>query len=145
MWPFSRRDLVPRDLTDGLEAEGVVVRHGNVSTTLRFENYRAPGRYSGLRKVRLRSALVVTRERLAVYVRGPFLDVSYADPRFDQLDLRTTDDALVVGWDPSLFDERSSGRVDVTCRIPEPERALEWIRARRRAAAPGAPDTPSEP
>ncbi len=132
---FTRRDLVPRDRAAPLEAEGIVVRHGNVSTTLRFEDYRAPGRYSSLRKVRARSALVVTRARLAVYVRRrPVLDVTYADARFDRLELRTTDEALVIGFDPSLFDPRSSGRIDITCRIPEPERALEWICAQRRAA-----------
>ena len=133
MWPFARRDLVPTSLRDQLEAEGVVVRHGNVSTTLRFENYRAPGKYSNLRVVRVRSALVVTKVRVAVYARGPYVNVLYDDPRFDGLDLRATDDALVVGFDPHVFDERTSGRVDVTCRIPEPERALEWIRAQRRA------------
>ena len=131
---FGRRDLVPRDLDAKLQAEGVVVRHGNVSTTVRYENYRAPGRYSSLRKKRVRTALVVTRVRLAVYLGRPLVDVPYADPHFDSLDLRTTDDALVIGFDPSLFDPRSSGRIDVTCRIPEPERALEWIRAQRRAA-----------
>lgn len=125
MWPFARRDLVPRDRVAELEAEGVVVRHGNVSTTLRFEHYRAPGRRSSLRKTRVRAALVVTKVRLAVYVRGPFVDVPYADARFDALDLRATDEALVIGFDPHLFDGRASGRIDVTCRIPEPERALE--------------------
>jgi hypothetical protein len=129
----ARTDLVPAELRASLEAEEVVVRHPNVSTTLRFESYRAPGRYSALRKTRVRSALVVTRVRLAVYVRGPFVDVPYADPRFDDLDLRATDDALVIGFDPSLFDPRSSGRIDVTCRIPEPARTLEQVRAARRA------------
>jgi hypothetical protein len=126
---FSRRDLIPQDQVAELEAEGVVVRHGNVSATLRFENYRAPGSYSRWRKVRTRAALVVTRVRLVVYVRGPLLNVPHADPRFDGLDLRTTEKALVIGFDPSLFDPQTSGRVDVTCRIPEPERALEWIRS----------------
>ena len=133
----ARADLVPVDLRDSLEAEEIVVRHANVSTTLRFENYHAPGRYSSLRRTRVRSALVVTKARVAVYVRGPFVNVPYADPRFDRLDLRATDDALVIGFDPSLFDPRSSGRVDVTCRVPEPERALEWIRAERRLAGEG--------
>jgi hypothetical protein len=128
----GRADLIPADLRDQLEAEQVVVRHPNVSTTLRFENFRASGRYSSLRKTRVRAALVATRVRLAVYVRGPFVDVPYADQRFDRLDLRTTDDALVIGFDPGWFDPRSSGRIDVTCRIPEPERALEWILAERR-------------
>jgi hypothetical protein len=129
---FARHDLVPPDREAGLEAEGVVVRHGNVSTTLRFESYRAPGKYSALRRTRVRSAVVVTRVRLAVFVRGPFVDLPYADQRFGHLDLRTTDDALVIGFDPALFDPRSSGRIDVTCRVSEPERVLEWIHAERR-------------
>jgi hypothetical protein len=130
----ARADLVPADLRASLEAEGIVVSHPSVSTTLRFENYRAPGKYSALRKTRVRSALVVTKVRLAVYVRGPFVNVPYADERFDRLDLRTTDDALMIGFDPALFNPESSGRIDVTCRVPEPERVLEWIRAERRAA-----------
>jgi hypothetical protein len=45
----------------------------------------------------------------------------------------------VIGFDPGLFDEKTSGRIDVTCRVPEPERALEWIRSERRAARPDGP------
>ncbi len=126
---FNRRDLVPQDQAAQLEAEGIVVRHGNVQATLRFENYRAPGRYSSWRKVGTRAALVVTRLRLVVYVRGPLVNVPYADPRFGLLDLRATEKALVIGFDPSVFDPETSGRIDVTCRIPEPDRALEWIRS----------------
>jgi hypothetical protein len=130
-----RTSLVPPDLRGPLDAEEVVVEHPNVSATLRFENYRAPGVYSSWRKTRVRGALVVTKVRLAFYTgHGPFVDVPYADPRFASLDLAATGRALTIGFDPHVFDEAKSGRVDVTVRMPEPDRALEWIEAEHRAA-----------
>jgi hypothetical protein len=130
----SRGSLVPPDLRASLDAEGVVVEHPNVSATLRYENYRAPGVHSSWRKTRVRGSLVVTKVRLAFYAgHGPVVDVPFADPRYARHDHEATDGALRIGFDPHVFDEQKSGRVDVTARIPEPARALDWIRSEHRA------------
>ena len=42
------------------------------------------------------------------------------------------DDRLLMAFDPALFDERRSGRVELRLRPAHPRLALEQIRARMR-------------
>jgi hypothetical protein len=134
-WLRSRTSFVPLDVRPALDAEGVVVEHPNVSASITYENYRAPGVRSGWRKTLVRGALVDTGTRLAFYTgHGPFVNVPLTDDRFDQLDLAVDGAVLAIGFDAHLFDEQRSGRITVRVHVPEPDRALEWLQSERRRA-----------
>jgi hypothetical protein len=131
---LRERDLVPSADRAALAAEDVVVDERNVSLSVRFERYRAPGRYHGLRRTRFRGAVIVTRARLVVFM-GPdrLLDASFAAPAAHELTLDATPEGLTIGFDAALFDPQRSGRVDVVARVADPPQVLAHVRGRLRS------------
>ena len=121
----------PDSLRAELTAEGLDQEEEGIRGTVTYRHYRAPRRRSSWRRQWIRAALAITDRRLVVAVRGrPFVDVPWGDPRLREMDLSVEDGRLLIGFDPGLFDERSSGRIELRLRTVHPRLALEQIRAR---------------
>jgi len=126
------RDLVPAADRAVLAGEGVVVDEKNVSVTVRFQNFRAPGRIHRGRVTRFRTALVVTEQRVVVFMgRERLLDAPFASPASrDALTLAATADGLDLTFDPAAFHTDRSGEVRVLARVADPQRVLAELRGR---------------
>ena len=122
---------LPDDLRAQLTAEGLDQEEEGIRGTVTYRHYRSPHRRSSWRRQWIRAALAITDRRLVVAVRGrPLVDVPWGDPRLGEMDLSVEDGRLLIGFDPGLFDERSSGRIELRLRTVHPRLALEQIRAR---------------
>ena len=122
---------LPAELRAELVAEGLDQEEEGLRGTVTYRRYRAPHRRSSWRREWIRAALAITDRRLLVAVRGrPFLDVPWDDPRLEEMEMSVDGDRLLIAFDPGLFDERRSGRVELRLRTAHPNLALEQIRAR---------------
>ena len=125
---------LPDDLRAQLTAEGLDQEEEGIRGTVTYRHDRAPRRRSKLRRQWIRAALAITDRRLLVAIRGrPFVDVPWDDPRLERMEVSVgDDDRLLMAFDPALFDERRSGRVELRLRLTHPRLALEQIRSRMR-------------
>jgi hypothetical protein len=125
------RGTLPDDLRAELVAEGLDQEEEGIRGTITYRHYRAPHRRSSWRRQGIRAALAITDRRLLVAIRGrPFVNVPWDDPRLAQMETAVEDDRLLIAFDPGLFDERTSGRIELRLRTVHPRLALEQIRAR---------------
>jgi len=124
---------LPDDLRAELVAEGLDQEEEGIRGTVTYRRYRAPRRRAGWRREWIRAALAITDRRLLVAIRGRrFLDVPWDDPRLEQMELGIDGDHLLIAFDPGLFDDRRSGRVELRLATAHPRLALEQVRARMR-------------
>ena len=122
---------LPEDLRAELVAEGLDQQEEGVRGTVTYRHYTAPHRRSGWRRQWIRAALAITDRRLLVAIRGrPFVNVPWDDPRLERMELGVEDDRLMIAFDPGLFDERTSGRIELRLRTVHPRLALEQIQSR---------------
>jgi hypothetical protein len=122
---------LPDDLRAQLTAEGLDQEEEGVRGTITYRHYRSPRRRSSWRRQWIRAALAISDRRLLVAIRGrPVVDVPWDDHRLDEMEIAVEDDRLLIAFDPGLFDERTSGRVELRLRTAHPNLALEQIRAR---------------
>ena len=122
---------LPDALRAELVAEGLDQEEEGLRGTVTYRHYRAPRRRSSWRRQWIRAALAITDRRLLVAIRGrPFVNVPWDDPRLREMELAVEDDRLLIAFDPGLFDERRSGRVELRLRSAHPRLALEQIRSR---------------
>ena len=125
------RGTLPDDLRAQLTAEGLDQEEEGIRGTVTYRDYRAPRRRSSWRRQWIRAALAISDRRLLVAVHGrPFVDVPWDDPRLGRMEVAVEGDRLLIAFDPGLFDERTSGRVELRLRTAHPNLALEQIRAR---------------
>ena len=122
---------LPDALRAELVAEGLDQEEEGLRGTVTYRHYRAPRRRSSWRRQWIRAALAITDRRLLVAIRGrPFVNVPWDDPRLREMELAVEDDRLLIAFDPGLFDERRSGRIELRLRSAHPRLALEQIRSR---------------
>ncbi len=123
---------LPDDLRAQLTAEGLDQEEERIRGTITYRHYRARHRRSNWRRQWIRAALAITDQRLLIAIRGrPFVDVPWDDPRLEQMEMSVgDDDRLLIAFDPGLFDEHRSGRVELRLRSVHPRLALEQIQAR---------------
>lgn len=122
---------LPDDLRAELVAEGLDQEEEGIRGTVTYRHYRAPRGRSSWRRQAVRAALAITDGRLLVAIRGrPFVNVPWDDPRLGRMEIAVEGDRLLIAFDPGLFDERTSGRVELRLATTHPDLALEQIRAR---------------
>jgi hypothetical protein len=99
--------------------------------SITYRHYRAPGERSNWRKEAIHAALVVTHQRLGVFLLSrPIVNVAFDDPRFASLDLRVEEARLAIDADASTFNPQASGQITVRPRSADPAAALATIRSR---------------
>lgn len=120
-----RTGQLPEQLRTELAAEGVQLLEEQLSGSITVRGYRAPREYASWKKELVSGALVITRRRLVVWVRGSkHIDLPLGHPMRDALEVvAERPDRLRLGYEASDFDESRSGRVEVRLR---PAHATRW-------------------
>ena len=103
-----------------LATEGVVLLDDGLVGSIIYRDYHAPGTYSSFRKVAVSGAIVITGERLVVWLsRARAIDVTLRDPRRSAIAIRPTGeppDGITFRYDAAAFKADRSGTVEIHFR-----------------------------
>ncbi len=128
---FLRRLLLgpgrfPDDLRGVLLAENLLLLDEGLHGSITYRDYRAPGRRASLEKRATSGAIAVTSRRLVVWTgRSKHIDVPLRDSLRHAIQVvAETQEKVCFGYDPSLFQPATSGRVEVRLK---PARAAEIV------------------
>jgi hypothetical protein len=123
------------ELREALAAEGLVFLEEGLSGSIRYRNFRAPGRYFHRRITAQRFAIGLTRTRLVVYCRsggGRIVDAPLSDPRLAAMDVTVEGDSLRLRIDyDRLPDQKSSGEITIVAHTPNAATLAREIDTRR--------------
>jgi hypothetical protein len=125
---------IPKSQRSRLENEGIVLVDEGVPASIKYRNYRAPGKYFKYKTSWFSAAVVWTRESFTVIALGKtVLHVPIKDKRLGQLELWVKQEHLLkIKVDVSHFSETSSGTIECTLKTGI---AGEMLTAFRRAKA----------
>ena len=118
------------DLRAALAAEGPLFMAEELTGSITYRNYRAPGQYSGLRKQATSGAIAVTPQRLVVWAgRGKNIDVPLDDPLRAAINV-TLDkpDRICFAYDAGRFSSDRSGTVEVRLRTVQAPQVADLLR-----------------
>ena len=119
---------VPPALRRQLEREAplLYVAEG-IAETVTLKDFRAPGVRCGWRKMGFVGFVIVTEKRLVAKARSYHhvdLDLTFADPRFQQITLAREDDVFSMRFDASLKGSGYSGQVEVCLHLPHQDQLV---------------------
>jgi hypothetical protein len=109
------------DLRASLAAEGIVLLEEGLSGSVTYRNYRSPRFAASWRKMAFTGAIAITGQRFVVAASrgGKPVDVPLTHELRRAVTVRTDrSDRVVFTVDPSAFDPRKSGTVEVRLRTP---------------------------
>ncbi|MCR6486759.1 hypothetical protein M8542_28420 [Amycolatopsis sp. OK19-0408] len=124
---FLGTGRLPDDARARLTAEGLVHLAEELPGSVRYRGYRAPGtRRSGAVDATT-GALVITRQRLVVWLsageqKGKHIDVPLRGGRPEGIAVRAEGGRIILGYDPARFHPDRSGHVEVHLRTPDAAR-----------------------
>lgn len=127
-----RSGRLPDDLRAALAAEGPLVLEEELSGSITYRNYRAPGQYSSLRKQATSGAIAVTPQRLVVWAgRGKNIDVPLDHPLRAAINV-TLDkpDRICFAYDAARFSPDRSGTVEVRLRTVQAPQVTDLLTPR---------------
>jgi hypothetical protein len=129
------------ELVAALRAEGLVRIAEGLPGSLRYTNFKAPGRRFHGKVSRERIGLGISERRVVAYCRTgrvKLADSPYTSAAFDMLELRVRDGRLEfhVDYDKGS-DPRFSGRITIGMALPDADAAAEEIAQRLRRARRG--------
>jgi hypothetical protein len=110
----------PETYYDLLNAEGIALLEEDVRIVVTY----------GRRRIGMRGAIAISERRLAVWsTRGKQIDVPFADPKFQALEISADlDDGLLIAFDAHALDDKQSGRVEMRLRVADAERVAHTLR-----------------
>ncbi len=127
-------------LRAALEAEGLVRIEEGLSGSVRYERFKAPGRYHNGKITPQRMGLGVSEERFAVYCasgRAKLIDTKFSNPRLSAVDVSLKDEGrIAIRIDYDRFDVPNvSGEITIVVRSPNAASIVDELRARLERAA----------
>ena len=131
LYTLFKLGRVPQKALPALESEGIVLLDEGLRASVKFKNFRAPGRYHSSKSSIFAGSLVLTEQRFAGFAFSkPVINVGLHDDRLRALEISVpSDDVLSVRFDPSVFDLQSSGSVEFRFRTARAPSFLEHIGA----------------
>ena len=135
------------ELRAALESEGIVLIEEGLSGSVRYSQFRAPGRYHNGKIVPERMGIGISEQRLAVYCRSgkvKLLDTEFSNPRLSAVEVsRKDDDGIAIRVDYDQLDvPRVSGEVTIVLRTPNAASIVDELRGRLERGANFAPPRP---
>ncbi len=126
-----------------LEAEGLVLVEENLSGSVRYTRFKAPGRYHNGKVQPQRFALAISESRFVVYCRSgkvELMDSAFDQPNLDALEVTTEgEDRLILRVDyDRLAKPGISGEVAIHLKTPSAATIAEQLRARIPTSADAA-------
>ena len=111
------------ELRRALEAEGLVRIDENLSGSIRYEHFKAPGKRFHGKVTPERIAFGMSGERVVAYCRSgraKLVDTPYTSPRFAMVTISAEDDTLELLVDYDKGDEpKHAGKVKIRMEHPE--------------------------
>ena len=135
-------ELSPR-VRAQLEAEGLVLVEENLSGSVRYTRFKAPGRYHNGKVQPQRFALAISENRFVVYCRSgkvELMDSAFHQPNLDALEVTTEgEDRLILRVDYDRLGKPGiSGEVAIHLKTPSAATIAEQLRARIPTSADAA-------
>lgn len=120
---------LPDELRAALMAEDLLLLDEELTGSITYRNYRAPGRRSSYRKEAISGAIAVTAQRLVVWgARSKQIDVPLNHPLRGAVEVSTEPgDRILFGYDAAAFDTARSGRVELRLRTAQAARIAELL------------------
>lgn len=114
---------LPDDLRAGIAAEQPLALEEELTGSVTYRNYRAPGRYSSWRKQAVAGAIAVTPGRLLVWAgRFKHINVPHRHPLRASIKITAeAPDRLCFGYDAAAGGSERSGQVEVRLRTARAE------------------------
>jgi hypothetical protein len=122
----------PWKLASMLKLEGILLMDEGIPGSVTYLNFHSPGRYSSWRRQWYTTAIAFTEIRLvALRVSKPIINVPLTDERIRKLEVSVEkEDTLCIAFDPSLFHDDWSGRIEYRFRTPQAQAFLNMFRER---------------
>lgn len=123
---------IPEPVAAQLKREGVLLLDEGVKGSVTYLDFRAPGRYSNWRRQWYTAAIALTELRLiALRYSQTIIDVPLADERLRRMQFSLEEnDALLVAFDPALFHDDWSGKIEYRFRTAQAQAFLDKLRER---------------
>ena len=121
---------LPAKFAMSFAAEGVILSDEGLRGSVTYRNFHRPGSYSGYRRVGYVVSIVVTKKRIAAYVRdSPIIDVPFTDERLRQMAFSVEENgALLAAFDASLFHGDWSGNIEYRFKTPLAQAIVDHLR-----------------
>jgi hypothetical protein len=121
------------ELRAALTAEGLVLLEENLTGSITYRNYRAPGQRSSLKKEAISGAIAVTASRLVVWTgRSKHIDVPLNHPLRAAIEVSyDPPDRVRFAYDAAAFGPSRSGQVEVRLRTPQAAHIADLLAAAR--------------
>ena len=111
------------ELRRALEAEGLVRIDENLSGSIRYEHFKAPGKRFHGKITPERIGLGISEQRVVAYCRSgraKLVDSPFTSPRFDMVTITADDDRVEFLVDYDKGDEpKVSGRIKIRMEHPD--------------------------
>lgn len=126
---------LPPEVHAALRSEGLVICEEGLSGSVRYRNFKAPGRRSHGKVTPQRIGLGISKERLAVYCRSgraKLIDTAFSEPRLHALDVSIQDeDKVSMRIDYGRVDVPNvSGVITITAKSPNAANIVEHLQVR---------------
>lgn len=126
--PFLRADL---------ESEGLVALEEGLPGSIRYRNFRAPGKRFHRKVTAERLAVGISEARLAVYCRSgrvKLIDTAFSEPRLSAVEVSLHDaDTLAITIDFNRAGvPKVSGEITIRATTPRAAHLVDQLRARLR-------------
>lgn len=124
---------IPKRVRPTLAEENIVVFDEGIGGSVTFHNYRAPGKWFGLRRVWFTGCLAATSTRLVAFVYSrEIINLTFADPRFACMTITAGPGPLLcIAFDVQAFTPERSGRVEYRFKT---EHATAFVQCMTRRA-----------
>ena len=117
-----------------LEEEGLVLLEEGLRGTLRYDHFKAPGRYHHGKVTPQRVALAISEERLVVYGssgRAKLTDSPFASSDWDKVAVDVVDGRVEIAVDYDRDDDpKVSGAILIRIHTPNADAIVREVRAR---------------
>jgi hypothetical protein len=118
-----------------LESEGLVLIEEELSGSVRYTHFKAPGKRFHGKVTPERVGIGISRERVVVYCKGgraKLIDSPFSSPNFDWVDVGLHgEDKVSFRIDYDRADvENVAGQVEIRVKTPSAERIVGELRAR---------------
>ena len=127
---------IPKRMRPAIEQEGIVLIDEGIGGSIKFKNFRAPGRRYSRKYSWFTGAIVLTQKRFAAFTFYPFfnpiINVPLDAVQLNKLDCSLKKETtLCVLFDPSDFREGWSGTIKCSFSTPQARLFLEQIKGKQ--------------
>lgn len=136
-----RAGAVPENAREQIFREGLVLKEEGVCGSLTMRNFRAPGRFHGVKKQWFTGSIVLTEQHLLAFGwKLPVIGLAWNDPRISAMvGVLEKPGELCFSYDASEFDKDWSGQIEIRYRTPLAPNILEHFQRRRSVGSKGVP------